>query len=257
MKYNLFKAFSFAIRDFKERYIGTSLGQFWFIIHPIVMITIYSIIFSSVMKMKLNITDASNAYSIYLIPGILAWSSFSTLVSRLSNSFDQKKAYIKKISIPMYTFQISTLIAESIVLFISMFLAIIYLLIISHPVTITFLYLLPVMILQLLFAFSLGVILSLFTPFIKDLKVVVPIVLQLWFWMTPIVYMKEMAAGKYPSILLYNPFFYFVDIYHNIFLYSQSPSISTIFTLMLLLLIMLIIAAYLYKKMISTIKDII
>jgi lipopolysaccharide transport system permease protein len=85
----------------------------------------------------------------------------------------------------------------------------------------------------------------------------VPIVVQLWFWMTPIIYMKEMIADKYPSLLTYNPFFYFSDSYQNIFLYSQSPSLNRILLIILMTTVMLFIAGFLYKKMIGTIKDII
>ena len=256
MKENILKSFSFAKRDFKNKYVGTGLGQFWFVLSPIIMITIYSIIFSDFMKMKMNIVDNTYAYSIYLIPGILAWTTFSTIISRLSSSFDQRSSFLKKINIPMYTFFLSTVLTEFFVFIISYTLALCFLFIVGHEITWTFLYLIPIMTLQVLFAFGLGVIFSLFTPFLKDIKVVIPIILQLWFWMTPIIYMKEMVNEKYPLILVYNPFFYFIDIYHNIFLYSKAPSLNQLTTLLIMTIVVLLIAMYLYKKMISTIKDI-
>lgn len=257
MKHNILLAFSFAKRDFKERYVGTGLGQFWFVLSPIIMIAIYSAIFSSVMKMKLDIVDSSYAYSIYLIPGILAWTAFNTIISRLNNSFAQKAGLLKKINVPMYTFQLSILITEFFILALSMALAICFLIIVDFPISINFLYLIPMIILQVLFSFSVGVILSLFTPFFKDLKVAVPIVLQLWFWMSPIVYMKEMIEDKYPFILVYNPFFYFVDTYHNIFLFSKAPSLEYMIIIISMTTVTFSLAAYLYTKMTGTIKDII
>ncbi|MEA2018707.1 MAG: ABC transporter permease, partial [Campylobacterota bacterium] len=71
------------------------------------------------------------------------------------------------------------------------------------------------------------------------------------------IYMKSMIESKYPFILTYNPFFHFVDIYQNIFLYSKAPSFEAVFSLVFMTLVLLIIAGYLYKKMITTIKDII
>ena len=257
MKHNILLAFSFAKRDFKEKYVGTALGQLWFLIHPMVMIIIYTVIFSNFMKMKLSIVDSSYAYSIYLIPGILAWTTFTTIITRLSISFDEKKDFIKKINVPMYTFQLSMVITEFFILLFSYLLAIIFLLIINYPITWVFLYLLPILFLQVLFAFSLGVIISLFTPFIRDLKVIVPIVIQLWFWMTPIIYMKEMVEKEYPLLLVFNPIYYFIEIYQNIFLYSKVPSFNSLFIVISLTFTTLLIAGYLYKKMISTIKDII
>ena len=257
MRHNILLAFSFAKRDFKERYVGTSLGQFWYILSPIITIFIYTVIFSDFMKMKMNIIDNSYAYSIYLVPGLLAWTTFSTIIMRLNNSFSEKSNLIKKISVPMYTFQLSILLTELFLFFISITLSLIFLFLVNQPITMTFLWMIPVMILQVLFAFSIGVIISLFTPFFKDLREAIPIIIQLWFWMTPIIYLSEMIETKYPALLIYNPFYYFVKIYQNIYLLSKAPSFDSLITIFIMTFTTLIIAAYLYKKMIPTIKDII
>ena len=257
MKHNILLAFSFAKRDFRERYVGTGLGQFWYILSPIITIFIYTVIFSDFMKMKLNIIDSTYAYSIYLVPGLLAWTSFSTILTRLSTSFFEKANLIKKINVPMYTFQLSIVITEFFLFILSILLGMGFLLLVSQPVTWTFLWMIPVMILQTFFAFGLGVILSLFTPFFKDLKEAIPVVIQLWFWMTPIIYVSDMIADKYPALLTYNPFYYFVKIYQDIFLHSKAPSFEALIIITVMTFITLLLAGYLYKKMIGTIKDII
>lgn len=257
MKRNLKLAVDFAKRDFKQRYIGTSLGQLWYVISPIITIFIYTVIFSDFMKMKLDIIDSAYSYSIYLVPAILAWVSFSTIITRMINSFSQNANLIKKLNVPMYTFQLSIAITELFLLVVSMILGVCFLILVGHPVNLTFFWLFPVLVLQTIFAFALGVIFSLFTPFFKDIRELIPVIIQLWFWMTPIVYLKDMVYNKYPYIIDFNPFFYYIDIYRNIFLYSKTPSFDELFLVMLLPLISIVIAGFLYKKMISTIKDII
>ena len=257
MKQILLLAFSFSKRDFKERYAGTGLGKLWYILTPLIMIFIYTVIFSDFMKMKLNIVDNAYAYSIYLVPGLLAWTSFNVLISRLNVSFFEKANLIKKISVPMFVFQISIFFTETFLLFISFSLALIFLILVGHQITITFLWLIPVLFLQMIFAFSIGVIFSLFTTFFKDLKETVPIVLQLWFWMTPIIYLSSMIEDRFPYLLEYNPFYFFAKVYQDIFLYSKAPELETVGFLIFMTAISLIIAGYLYKKMIATIKDII
>ena len=257
MKHNISLAFSFAKRDFKERYVGTGLGKLWYILSPLIMILIYTVIFSDFMKMKLDVLDSAYSYSIYLISGLLAWTSFSTLILRLSTTIEEKANLIKKINVPVYVFGLSIMITELFLFFISISLSIVFLLIVSHPVTITFLWLVPIMILQTIFAFTLGMIFALFTPFFRDLKEIVPIVLQLWFWMTPIIYLASMIENKYPALLTYNPFYKFANIYQNIFLYSKGPELSSVVFIIIMVFVLLILSGYLYKKMISTIKDII
>jgi len=257
MKHKILMAFLFAKRDLKERYIGTGLGQFWYILSPLIMIFIYTVIFSDFMKMKLNVIDNSYAYSIYLIPGLLAWTTFSTVILRLSTSFFDKANLIKKIPVPMFIFQSSILITETLLVFISFLLACCFLLIVQHPIELEFLWLFPVILCQMVFSFGIGVILSLFVPFFKDLKEAIPIIVQLWFWMTPIIYMKEMIEDKYPLLIIYNPFYYFASIYQDIFLYSKAPAINSLMIILSMSLVALFIAGILYKKMVSTIKDII
>lgn len=257
MKENILLAFTFAKRDFKERYVGTGLGQFWYILSPLIMIFIYTVIFSDFMKMKMNIVDNSYGYSIYLVPGLLAWTTFSTVLMRLNSSFFDKANLIKKINVPMYTFHLSIMITEFSLFVLSMAIGIIFLLLVQHPIGFSFLWLLPVMFMQMAFSLGVGVTLSLFTPFFKDLKEAVPIIIQLWFWMTPIIYTNEMIANKYPELLTYNPFYYFVEIYQNIFLFSKAPSLQSWSIISIMTLLSVMIAGYLYKKMVGTIKDII
>lgn len=257
MYHNILLAFDFAKRDFKERYVGTGLGQFWYLLSPVITIFIYTVIFSDFMKMKMNVIDNSYAYSIYLVPGLLAWNSFSIVLMRLNDSILDKSNLIKKISVPIYVYQLSIIITEFTLLLLSYFLALCFLFIVGQPVTLVFLFLVPILFLQTLFGFGLGVILSLFTPFFKDIKEAVPIVVQLWFWMTPIIYMKEMIANKYPAILTFNPFFYFVDVYQQIFLYSKIPDLHSLLYICVMTFTVLVVAGFLYRKMISTIKDII
>ena len=257
MKDNILLAFSFAKRDLKERYVGTGLGQVWFLLSPLVMIFIYTVIFSDFMKMKLNIIDNSYAYSIYLIPGLLAWTAFSNTIMRLNTSFFEKAGLIKKINVPMYTFQLAMVLSELFTFTISMFLGIIFLLIVHQPITVSFLWFIPIMILQTLFAYGLGVIFSLFTPFFKDMKEIVPIMIQLWFWMTPIIYIKDMIEHKYPILLTINPFYYFTQMYQELFLHGNLTSYKPLFVAFCLAFLSIGIAGFLYKKMVATIKDII
>jgi lipopolysaccharide transport system permease protein len=257
MKHNIFLAFIFAKQDFKERYVGMGLGQLWYILSPLITIFIYTVVFSDFMKMKMDVVDNTYAYSIYLVPGILAWTSFSTILVRLTNSFVDKGGLIKKISIPMYTFQLSIIITEFFLFFIALAMGIIFLLLVDHPVTPIFFWILPIMLLQTLFVFGLGVSLALFQPFFKDLKEAVPIIVQLWFWMTPIIYTKELIEGKYPLLLLYNPFYQFVKLYQDVFLHAKAPDLSSLMVILIMTLSSLLIATYLYKKMIGTLKDII
>ncbi|BAF70489.1 ABC transporter permease [Nitratiruptor sp. SB155-2] len=258
LAHNLKLSIEFTKRDLKERYAGTSFGQLWLLISPLISIFIYTIIFSDFMKMKLGIVENKYAYSIYLIPGLLTWNFFSALVLRLSNSIFEKAHIIKKIPIPMYVFYLSITLTEFIIYAISMVLGILFLLLVHQPITWQFFTVLPcMMILASLFGLGLGMIFSLFNPFFKDLKEVIPIILQLWFWMTPIIYVKEMIYSKYPFLVDYNPIYYFIEPMQNIFLYGDLKRSIDVAIALSSVFMTILLAMWLYKKMIKEIKDII
>ncbi len=256
MRHNLYLALRFARRELMERYVGTTFGQLWYLLSPLVLIFIYTVIFSDFMKMKLDLVQSRYAYSIYLVPGLLAWNSFNALLLLMSSSILDKAHLIRKVNVPIYVFQISTLLSEGVVFLISMALGVGFLLLIGHPVGWSMLWLLPVMGLQLLFTFSLGVFLSLLLPFFEDLREALPIVLQLFFWMTPIVYVPALIAGKYPWLLHWNPIYHYLEVYQNLFLYGRPPDFSQLLELTLLPLLLLLIAAWFYRKTVPAVKDI-
>jgi len=253
---SLLLSIEFVKRELKEKYISTTLGNLWLFIHPVVMLIIYTIIFSDFMKMKLDLVDNKYAYSIYLIPGLFSWNFFALTIDRLSNSFFEKAYLIKKVNIPMYVFHISIAISEFIVLFVGIILGIVFLFLVSHSLTFSaFIVLFLYLFLFFIFTFSLGVIFSLFVPFFRDLRQVIPILLQLWFWMTPIVYPKSLIAHKYPFLIDLNPVYYFIGPMQEIFLYSKF-SFKELFIAFFISFFTLFIAGWLYKKMTSEIKDI-
>jgi lipopolysaccharide transport system permease protein len=147
--------FEFVKREIKERYISTSLGNLWLFIHPVVMLVIYTVIFSDFMKMKFNLINSKYAYSIYLIPGLLSWNFFAITVDRLSNSFFEKAHLIKKVNIPMSVFYISIALSEFIILIICMVLGITFLFLISHFISIKAIFIL-FLYLGFLFVFTLS-----------------------------------------------------------------------------------------------------
>ena len=255
MKEKIFLIIEFTKRDLKEKYSATSFGRIWMLISPLVTIFIYTVIFSDFMKMRMNLVESKYAYSIYLIPGLLSYNFFSTLVLRLSNVILEKAHIIKKISIPTWIYYLSVTLSEFTIYFISIILSFVFLIIIGH-FSLKLVWMFLLMGLITLFGFFIGVIFSLFVPFFRDLKEAIPIVLQLWFWATPIIYVKELIYDKYPFIVEYNPLYYFIEPMQELYLYF-SLNKKDILISFLIVAVLGIISAYLYKKIISEIKDII
>lgn len=245
-------------QEFRERYAGMNFGKLWLVISPLIIIFIYTVIFSDFMKMKLasSVAKGEYSYSIYLIPGILSWNFFNNVTTRLSGIFFEKAPLIKKIDIPPFLFYFTVVMTEGIVYLISMALGLVFLFVIGHGSLWLPFMMLPWMLLMAVFALGFGAFFSLLTPFFRDLKEMVPIVLQLWFWMTPIVYPKAMIEGKLPWLVRDNPVYLYIEPLQNLFLNGQSGG-WTVFGVALVVAVFIVaLAGWSYKKVIPLIKDI-
>ncbi len=210
---------SFVKQDLVDRYAGSLLGSLWAFILPLVNILIFTVIFSKVMGARLEGLGAEFSqynYSIYLVSGVLAWNAFSATISRVTSCLHDRAGMISKVNIKLQYLPVYVLISESIVYVISMSFFVLFLLFIGYPITVEWLWLPLVFLLQQLLAYTIGFTCAWLSVFIRDIKEIVPVVLQLWFWCTPIVYVIGMLP---PSLQVYfeiNPFYAFVNLYRQI-----------------------------------------
>ena len=256
MKYlNIQLIFEFVKRDFVERFAGSVLGSLWSFIWPFVNILIYTIIFSKMMSSRLAGLQGSFSYSIYLISGILPWTAFSTTIGRSTTVFIDKKNVISKINIALPSMPLYINISEAVTFFISLTIFSVFLLIIGHRFSEYHLMVPFVFMLLQLLAYAFGLILAVFTVFIRDLRDIVGIVLQVWFWFTPIVYVKDVLPEWVKKIIVYNPAFIFVDSFQSIFVWNRLPNINHLLVLTVVTFILLLFAYFVFTRLESDVKD--
>ncbi len=245
----------FVKRDFEERFAGSVLGRLWSFIGPLVNILIYTIIFSNLMSARLSGVDSKFSYSIYLIAALLPWIAFSTTILRSTTVLIDKKHLISKINIAFPSMPLYINLSETVTLFISVTIFSGFLIIFGHPFS-EYSILIPfIFILQQLLAYAIGLTLAVLTVFIRDLKEVVGIVLQVWFWFTPIVYVKEILPEFVKKIIIFNPFFILADSYQSIFLWNRLPDIQHLVILTVITFILLISSYLIYMKLESDVRD--
>lgn len=246
-----------AKRDFTERYAGSVLGVFWAFIWPLVMIAIYTLVFSRVMGAKLPGISNIYSYSIYLISGLLPWTAFTNTVTRASTVFLDKQHLISKVSMPLPRLPIYVVLSETVTFAVSMLIYLVFMLIIRAPMSFGLILLVPfIYIVQQIFAFSIGFLCATLSVFLRDLRELVNIVVQLWFWFTPIVYMKELLPSFAQKLLLLNPAIYFIDAYHKIFFFNQLPDFRLLIILTVIGHILLLLAYVFFKKLEKEVRDI-
>lgn len=252
---NLSLIFELAKRDLTEHYSGSSLGAMWNFIYPLVNILIYMMIFSKIMSARLPSSSSTYGYGIYLVAGIVPWTAFSNTITRTSTVFLEKKHIITKIRVNLNTFPLYIILSESIIFAMTISIFVGFLLVSGQTISPLIIFVPLIYIIQQFFAYSLGFLIAMFVVFLRDLKEIVAIVIQIWFWFTPIVYVYDILPDFVKSIMIFNPAFIFIQGYQNIFVYNQMPNLNYLLYLLVSSIIIIISANLIFKKLEKDIRD--
>src|SRR3954468_12923107 len=93
-----------AVAELRHRYAGTGLGLFWNVLHPLALIAVYSVVFTSIMVNKSPGIDRATDFVLYLCSGLLPYLAFSECVTRGASAFTENAAYLKRLPIPEQVF---------------------------------------------------------------------------------------------------------------------------------------------------------
>jgi lipopolysaccharide transport system permease protein len=215
-------------REFQSRYLGTQFGAFWVVAHPLTMIVIYTVVFANVMKPSLPNHNSQFAFSIYLCAGVITWGLFGEMLGRCVNIFVEHAGILKKVNFPKLCLPIIVWASSWLHFAIILGLFLLFLLLSGNFPGWVILAIVPVLVLQTAFTLGLGVLLATVNVFYRDVSQTVSVVLQFWFWLTPIVYVSTLIPESVRTFLELNPMWPIVRAYQGIFLDHAAPDWSTL-----------------------------
>lgn len=228
----------FVRQDLVDKHAGSALGWLWTLLLPLANILIFTLVFSRIMGARLGAMGmeylGSYSYSVYLIAGLLAWTTFATTLNRTSKVFHEKGRLITKVRVSLFTLPLYIVISESIIYGVSMAFFAIFLLLVDFQWPVTWLWLPLIFALQQLFAYGLGLLLAIFSVFFRDIKNLVGIITQLWFWLTPIVYVIDILPEKWHSVLIFNPMYHSITAFRDTLIFGRNPNMESLLVLALL-----------------------
>lgn len=246
---------SSVLREFQLKYRNSLLGGLWNLINPLVMILIYTLIFSQVMRTKLQGIDSTFAYSIHLCAGVLTWSFFSEMTIRSQNVFLEHANLIKKINFPRICLPMIVLMSSLLNFLIVFTLFLIFLLLTGNfPGWVVFTFI-PVLIIQIIFSIGLGVSVGVLHVFFRDVGHLFNVFMQFWFWLTPIVYSIEVLPIEIQKWLYLNPMATLICSYQKIFVMGQFPNWFSLIPTCILSIILFIIGFWLFRKHVDEMVD--
>jgi len=242
-------------REFQSKYRNSLLGAAWTVINPLAMIVVYTVIFSQIMRSKLPGVDGTFAYSIYLCAGVLTWGLFLEIVSRAQNTFLEHANLLKKLSFPRICLPI-IVVANAMVNFTIVFgLFSIFLLISGNFPGLAYLALFPVIGILVMFAIGLGISLGVLNVFFRDVGQFFGIVIQFWFWLTPIVYPLSILPEKARSLMSYNPIASLMTAFQDILVSSLWPTWQSLLPVTIIAVTLCGLGMHLFRKHVGEMVD--
>ena len=234
--------------DLRTRFARSKLGTTWMLLQPLALAAIYALLLGRVLAVQLPDTHKRYAYVIYLLGGLLGWTLFSELITRCLTIFVDNAGLLKKMVFPRICLPLivsgSCLLNNLVLLLATVF---IFLLIGNYPGWM-WLWLFMLTAVTWLFGLALGVILGVLNVFVRDIAQVMNVVMQLWFWLTPIVYAIGILPGHFAWVLRLNPMYAICSSYQQVLLWGHMPHLKTLGAIVVLSLVLLVAGMSLFRR---------
>jgi len=201
-------------RDIKVRYKQTVIGVAWAVIQPLMTMVILSVIFGQLAK----IPSDGYPYPVFLYAALLPWAYFANAISTSGGSLVASSQLVSKVYFPRLLIPLSSIGAGLMDLAIAT--AILVLLMLYYGVGVSAnLLMVPFLLIALLFtALGVGVLLSALTVAYRDFRHVVPFLVQVWMYLTPVVYPVSLIPEKWQWLIYLNPMAGLIEGFRSAFL---------------------------------------
>ncbi len=235
-------------REFQSKYRNSMLGAAWTVINPLAMIVVYTVIFSQVMRAKLPGIDSTFAYSIYLCAGILTWGLFSEILGKAQSVFIDNANLLKKVSFPRLCLPIIVVVNALLNFSIIFTLFTLFLIASDNFPGWVYFAIFPVLLINILFAIGLGITVGVLNVFFRDIGQLFTIILQFWFWLTPIIYPISIIPPSFRPFVDLNPMVNIIGAYQTILVRGELPQWQGLWLISAISFLLCLIGLALFRK---------
>ena len=242
-------------RELQVRSARAAWGTLWLFLQPAIQVAIYTLVFGQVLQAKLPGSADALSYGIFLCAGIIPWTLFVEQVGRGQNLFLENAHLLKTTRFPRSALAVAlaSTSALNFALLALPFLAVLVFL--GRWPGVIFLAAIPLLLLQSILGISLGIVLGTLNVFFRDIGHVVPMVLQFWFWLTPIVYPLSIVPEEFRSLIEHNPMTTLVGGYQQLVLEGQPLAAERLLPLFLLAATAAILAWLVFRSLSADLVD--
>ncbi len=242
-------------RDFQGRYAGSLLGFVWSLVQPLWLLSLFTFVFSTVMKVSPVGEVRTQHFAIFLFGGLLPWMALQEGVLRSSTAITDNATLVKKLRFPSEILVLAVVLAALLheAIAASIFLVILIsmgdlswgglpLLLVAVP-------------LQIALTLGLGLIMAAVHVFFRDTAQLLGMVLNAWFYLTPVVYPLALVPGRFRGWLELNPLTALVGLYRQALLGGSPVAARGTVTLALVAVVLLSTGLWLFRRLKKAFAD--
>jgi lipopolysaccharide transport system permease protein len=206
------------LKDLKLKYRGSVFGFLWSLTNPLVMIVVYTIAFTFIMRVR------GPGFVFYLMLGQLSWTFFSSSAAMATGAIVDNSGLLKSVIFPRAILPIGTVLFNLVQYLLTLSVFLPTMMIWYHVPLAAPMIVFPVFLaLQVVFTIGVALILATWTAFFRDVRHLLEVALNALFWTTPILYEWQSVPERFRLLILLSPVSPFVVAYEDLFFYRQWP----------------------------------
>ena len=210
----------FILRDIKVKYRQTALGVLWVVLQPLLTMAVMSVVFGRV----LHLSSDGVPYPLFCFAGLVLWSYFAQAVSAASASVISHVQLIEKVYFPRLIIPLVASLAGLPNLLISLALLLLLMLLYGIVTGPGVLLCIPIALLAVLLATGTGAAFAALSVRFRDVSYVVPIMLQLWLFASPVVYSSSAVPEKWRLLFALNPMTGIIEAFRSALLDTKTDA---------------------------------
>ena len=228
------------LRELRAKYRRSFLGWTWSLLNPLATVALYAFVFGEIFGSVAPTGDPSGLtqFSLYLLCAIIPWSFFSTVTGMSTGAILGNAGLVRKVAFPRQALVISQVLFMMVQTSIELVLVAVILMIAGSPLLPWLPFVALLLVLLAIFALGISLAISVLTVYFRDLPYLWTIVIQVWFFLTPIVYsfdtVKDRLTGPALRIIEWNPMSMFIRSFRHVLFDGTHPSFTTLGVLTLI-----------------------
>ena len=244
---------SLTVREIKVRYKQTIVGIAWAALQPLVMMLIFTLVFSIFAR----VSTGDIPYPIFAFSGLVPWTFFATSLTFSAQSLVVNTTLVKKIYFPRELFPISCVLAAFVDFAISFVILMGMMFFYKVPLSVNDPFILIILVIQVIFTLGISFFLSAINVYYRDIRYVVPLGIQLWMFISPIAYPISVVPERFRTIYMLNPMAGIIESYRNVLIEGLPPNFYHIGIAAGVAVILFFLGYYYFKRIEMTFADVI